>query len=414
MKEFVKNFTIAALGVVTLFLVIQMPEKETETINGSHPTPYKLEFYEQAYKGVSEEKLVTKAIFVNHHMLFPNFVAQQLNAIRSEEELTVILISPNHFYAGNGGVIASKYSWQTPYGDLNPNLSLISKLETLGLLNVVEEPFKTEHGINSIVSFIKKSIPNATVVPLIIKDNANKEQLVNLSSELSKIIVGDAVMIGSFDFSHYLPSNAADFHDLQTISTIRNFDFERIEKLDIDSKGGMRLFLQTLNLIGHNKFVITNHSNTSKGTGNYNYIETTSYINGYFTSGAIEPDNNTTVLYHQGLDQFFNSDRFNDKRSPEYAFTKSERLFEFNDVITNTMPGEIKFLDLQDYPIAVGLVKRAELVKEVYLFPIEIDKNQVKLLTKVKADTILANIATSSKVDQDIKNQIKTGHVIIK
>jgi len=129
-------------------------------------------FFDDAYKNISEQSIIPnqiKGVLVNHHLLAPNLIAETINTIATTSRITVVVISPNHFSAGQGQIISSLYKWDTPYGILNSNCETISKLEKEGVLNIDEYPFKKEHGISGIVPFIKKSLPNAKIIPIIIK-----------------------------------------------------------------------------------------------------------------------------------------------------------------------------------------------------------------------------------------------------
>ncbi len=407
---------IALLGIVLYFIGDrELKPQETEVFLGTHRAAVAPKsFYDDAYKNVDIDKEEGIAgIFVNHHMLAPHLVAQEFASVSTQESVTVVLVSPNHFFLGNGGAISSQYSWETPFGILVPNLAVIEKLKKSGLINIDEEPFRHEHGINTIVGFIKKSLPNAKIVPIIVKDNLPDSEVDSLARRLVTDLPKNSLIVGSLDFSHYLTSNAADFHDIQTIATIRNFDYERIKKLDIDSKAGMRLLLKYFFETGHHNFTITNHTNSSKVTNNFNFSETTSYINGYFTKGEKFTDSRRTTLYHQGLSGYFQNNKYSSLLSPTYAFAKSDRLFKFNDEIVLNKPREIGFLNLGDIPIAVGLLRNPD-VTDIYIFPLAIEQNQVKLLAKDKADTILAKIASDSNVSTEIKKQILMGHITIK
>src|ERR1041385_3399696 len=219
MKLFGK-FILAVLSVVFLFILISfsrrifLPTMMTENKAVSFGLHYganqTTEFFDQAYKNIATEKSVDKiaGMTVNHHLLAPNLIAKEFSLVATDKPITVILISPNHFMRGSGGVITSKFDWQTPYGVLQTNQDLVVKLEQLDLVNIDEAPFDQEHGINNIVGFIKRSMPNATFVPLIIKENATNTQIDQLAADLPK----DALIVGSLDFSHYLVSNGAEFH----------------------------------------------------------------------------------------------------------------------------------------------------------------------------------------------------------
>ena len=379
MKSLFKFLLTLALLVFLFFWYIVKPFVPTEQSLGMHyGANQTTEFFDEAYKNVSAQKPGVKiaSITVNHHLLAPHLIAKEFALVATDQPITVVLLSPNHFFRGQGGAITSQYDWQTPYGVLKSNQVVIKQLSDSGLVNIDETPFDQEHGAANIVGFIKKSLPNATVVPLIVKENLSKEKIDQLAEKLKDILPADSLIVGSIDFSHYLPSNAADFHDIQTLAVMNNFDYDRIDRLDIDSHPGLRLLLKYFDATGNKKFVLTSHENSSTVTGNFNFVETTSYINGYFTKGQNQKDNHRTVLYIQGLNP-------QDRWKPD----ASDRLYKFNPEITTIKPHELDFLNLDDKPLAVGLVYNPSLT-DIYLFPLDTRNNLIQLLPQPEPDTM--------------------------
>lgn len=383
MKKYPKLVSIAAILLIVVVLIFSKQSDKIKPAQESLGFHYGInqttEFFDQAYQGASAAKPQDKiaAITVNHHLLAPQLIAKEFNLVATDKPITVVLLSPNHFYRGSGGVISSQYDWQTPFGTLKTNRNLVTKLEQTGLVNVDESPFTDEHGINGIVGFIKKSLPNATFVPLIIKEDFPNNRVDALAAKLKEILPADTLVVGSFDFSHYLTSNGAEFHDIQTLSTIDNFDYNRILKLDIDSHAGLRLFLGYLDLTGNKKFTVTSHENSSTVTGNYNFIETTSYINGYFTKGGIAHNNQHTALYVQGINP-------EDHWKPD----ASERLYKFNDEVLSEKPKELDSVNLGTQPIAVGIAYDNLVVTDIYLFPLKITNHLITLQPQPQPGTM--------------------------
>jgi AmmeMemoRadiSam system protein B len=403
MKEFIKNILIAAIGAAILFIVLawfDQYKKSTNTSLGLRKAMVmQQEFYNAAYSGITNAPIDGIAgMFVNHHLLAPHLIAKQFVLAATDKPITVVLVSPNHFYSGQGGFIASKYTWQTPFGELNPDLSIIDQLSDI--VNIDETPFKDEHGIGNIVGFIKKSLPNAKIVPIMIKENVKDADVDSLATKLEMILPKGSIIVGSFDFSHYLNSNAAIFHDIQTLSTIRNFDLDRTKKLDTDSHPGLRLILKYLDLTGNRRFILNSHENSATVSGNYSFTETTSYINGYFIKGDKDMDTIRTALYYQGLPKSFES---SNPLDPRYMFQKSDRLFLYNDRLLTTKPSEIEFLPLADRPIAVGVVFEENVAREIFVFPLEINDGQVKLLSDNEVDTILKQMGDKISAQMKIK-----------
>ena len=125
-------------------------------------------------------------------------------------------------------------------------------------------------------------MPEAKVVPIIIKDKIKEEEINNFAKKLKETLPGNTLVVGSLDFSHYLPSNAADFHDAKSLAVIGNFDYSGINFLDIDSKPTLRILLKYLELGGAQNFAMLDNSNSAKILNDNSIAETTSYITGFF------------------------------------------------------------------------------------------------------------------------------------
>lgn len=256
-------------------------------------------FFDNAYKNISKKNKTSndiKGLIVNHHLLAPNLIAETINTIATKDKITIVLISPNHFSVGRGQIISSLYNWNTPYGTLFPDCETISKLEKNKILNIDEYPFKKEHGIYGIMPFIKKSLPNARVVPIIIKDTLSKNDLNKFIDSLYAELGNNVLIIGSFDFSHYLPDSAAEFHDKKSISVIKNFDYEGIKNIDIDSIPGLEITMRYMEKIGALNFNLLTNTNSSQILRDPTIYETTSYVDGFFSVGDKTTDKTATIL----------------------------------------------------------------------------------------------------------------------
>lgn len=229
-----------------------------------------------------------KGLIVNHHLLASKFIAQGICQIASHKKITIVLISPNHFNHGDS-IVVSNYDWHTPYGILRADTEIIKKLAKSKIISIDENPFEYEHGIYNITPFIKKAIPNATIIPILIKDNVSPEKKEALIKLLKENFSKDAIIVASLDFSHYLTSDEADKMDIQTLEIINKLDFNKIKDLNpngnpdnIDSKPTLEILLNLMSENVANNFELLAHSNSAKLIGNLDLKETTSYIVGYF------------------------------------------------------------------------------------------------------------------------------------
>lgn len=245
------------------------------------------EFYENAYRRLTDldEKFSAKTGIVNHHLLAPHLIARVLNGMATDDPITVVLISPNHFASGEGRFTTTDHDWQTPYGIVKADTGAMRELKEKNL-TLDPFPFDREHGISNIVPFIKKTFPQARIVPIMVRESTRPADIEEFSRSLARILPDDAVVIGSFDFSHGQTSVVADEHDVESLTAIRNLDFEALSDLDIDSRSGLHLLLAYVRERNTSRFTVLEQTNSSKLLKDLARTDTTSYITGFFTVSA--------------------------------------------------------------------------------------------------------------------------------
>jgi AmmeMemoRadiSam system protein B len=141
------------------------------------------DYYEEAFLLGEEEKInADKKVYggiLPHHLIVKEKIAAFLSGLEKYDYENIVLVGPNHFLKG-GTAITSQASWQTPYGDLLPNLELIEKLSGQEEVVINEDPFKIEHSISGLVGFIKKTFTEAKLTPLILRPSADSEACASL------------------------------------------------------------------------------------------------------------------------------------------------------------------------------------------------------------------------------------------
>jgi poly-gamma-glutamate synthesis protein (capsule biosynthesis protein) len=300
------------------------------------------DFFDKAYKAsfkIEKPNGSIKGIFVNHHLLAPHLIASTMNAIATEEKVTVVLISPNHFSSGNGQIISTINRWDTPYGVLDSDCSNISELGLQGVIKIDTFPFKKEHGISGIVPFIKKSLPNSKIIPIIVKDTISEKDIITFVESLYSTLGEKVIVVGSFDFSHYLPDKVAEFHDTQSISVIKNFDYEGTQRMETDSVPGVEIVMRYMEKSGAQHFTVTANTNSAKILNDPSIEETTSYINGLFSKGERVNESSATIISFGDmmLDRFVRKKI--EENSPAYPFENLGRFLRGGDIVVANLEG---------------------------------------------------------------------------
>ncbi len=376
-----------------------------------------------------------KGILVNHHLLAAAYIAEAFNQVATTAPVTVLLISPNHFSAGKNNIIVSAEQWQTPYGVLQPNTDLINKIKDANIGSIEEDPFNQEHGISGIIPFIKKSLPSAAIVPVIFNDRLNSSAAQKAADDIIKILPANTLVVGSFDFSHYLTSNAADFHDLKSLDDMESFNIADFYNLDIDSRPGLTFFTQILKNLGTQKFTLLEHSNSGELT-HQDLLETTSYITGYFQSGEPNVALTHTLLSFGSLVPAIIPYKKPELTYLDRLFTGQDQTYLQNDFVTNVGQLKVQSVDCVKYSskelynlidggvdvlicrgaeknsiswyknkpiiyadksLSVGVSQSANSNK-IYFFPIHNNNEQLKLLTAAESGTVWAELSAKNGI----------------
>jgi len=250
--------------------------------------PFEVAFYENVYKFKKKEiNVIDKKIYagiIPHHLLAGDLIAEFYNNLKDEHYDTIILIGPNHFKAGNSNIISSLYNWNTPYGKLDCDQDFLKNLQKENSsIQVEEKIFEKEHAINSHVSFIKKTFPDAKFLPLVLHPSVKSLEAEKLAQNIFELSKDKKILVlASVDFSHYKNSETAQKNDLVSINALREKNFQEIYNLDIDSPSSIFTVMKYADL-QNSKFELLNNSNSAILAGKEEVESTTSYVTGYFS-----------------------------------------------------------------------------------------------------------------------------------
>lgn len=243
------------------------------------------QFFDEAYDLAPASPRVAetpKAILVNHHLLAKPLVAQAFNTLGNVPgRPTVVLLSPNHFDLGHGQITTTDYAWQTPYGVLEPDMDVIAQLTGSELVRVDPRPFNKEHGVSGIVPFIKKSLPDATVVPITFKSTLTLAAVEKFAEELAARLPANSIIVTSVDMSHYVGEDVALPQDDMTISGLLSGIPHALWSAKADSPAAL---VTTMSLMQKKtlKFHLLQRSSSEILTGSTDPTQNTSYITGYW------------------------------------------------------------------------------------------------------------------------------------
>jgi AmmeMemoRadiSam system protein B len=190
----------------------------------------------------SIDKLNIVSGVVPHHLLAEEIIDDFFSYISSQENVeTIILLSPDHFQSGvlNNENTFITLDWESVSEKENSsNIKIDSLLgkklagENKIILNSADIIY--DHGITNLIPYIKKYFPESKFLPILIPIDITKEQIEHLVKTIDKAASAQTIIIGSVDFSHYLPPQAADFHDAKSIRVLLNFEEDNFDNIEVD------------------------------------------------------------------------------------------------------------------------------------------------------------------------------------
>ena len=244
------------------------------------------------YEGISKVEnsgndfsgLVAGAI-VPHHLLASEMIANVFDILSSRQPGTIILVGPNHYEKGESKVLTSYKGWLTPFGVVEAGDEVLDELMETGMLGIDDDVLTGEHSVFGILPFIEYYLPESKIVPLVLSNTLNINEIEKLAEYLSTLVKDDIVIVASVDFSHYLKESDASANDMHTMEIISNFDIGRILELGddhLDSPASIALLLSTMRQTGHENVLLVDHTNSSNILRD-EFVETTSYMTMFFT-----------------------------------------------------------------------------------------------------------------------------------
>jgi len=220
-----------------------------------------------------------------------------------EKPKTIVILSPDHFKSGilmesNSFITITVDSNNKEFNHLKIDTLLWGKLLKENKMILNNSAVIAEHGVTVLLPYIKKYFPETNILPILIPADITKEQIEQLVKTIDENSLLDTIVVASIDFSHYLPPQAADFHDTKSIRVLLNFEIENFKNIEADCWQALyaaRLFAklrqkEVPRIIAHKK---------SADFLNLELEETTSYFSVIF-----EKDEAENKIYSSAVDNF--------------------------------------------------------------------------------------------------------------
>ncbi|GAI70832.1 unnamed protein product, partial [marine sediment metagenome] len=177
---------------------------------------------------------------VPHHLLAKDIMEDFFSYISSREKpKTIVILSPDHFQSGilmesNSFITIALDSNDKEFNNLKVDTLLWGKLVKENKMILNNSAVIAEHGVTTLLPYIRKYFPETNILPILIPADITKEQVEQLVKTINENTLFNTIVVASVDFSHYLPSRAADFHDAKSIRVLLNFEEEYFKNIEVD------------------------------------------------------------------------------------------------------------------------------------------------------------------------------------
>lgn len=225
---------------------------------------------------------------VNHHVLASDLLANFFLtlAVNRPDATRIVILSPDHFYAGRSQISTHTRPYQTPDGILDIDTKAVRTLvDNRDAVLENGSMYEVEHGIGALTPFIKKTMPHVRIIPISIKGNADLEASKKLAAAIEKLDDGKTIFIISADMSHYLSKKTALKNDLETKQWLQEKNESTMSKAKDTHTDSGRQFVTLFDFLNTQypkaKFQLLDQGISSSYGGDDQ--NTTSYLNGVWT-----------------------------------------------------------------------------------------------------------------------------------
>lgn len=250
----------------------------------------------------------------------------------------IILIGPDHFSSSKKSIRYIDKDWNIPdskvYFDDNSEISIFLKENYEN-----NKMLAHDHAIYNLLDPINKNLPNAKIIPILIGEKVQFDELDNLISHLGSNCGYDCIIIFSVDFSHYLPYSIADIHDIYSIKTLFSKNSDDAKNLEVDSPQSLYVAMEVAKRwnLNFNLFANTNSSKIMDSP----LSESTSHVLGYYSKKTSRDKDKyarkDTFIYYNGNPEF-SIDRYfygTEKIISNYVDSWEIGTFRFEDTNNN-------------------------------------------------------------------------------
>ena len=243
-----------------------------------------------------------RVLLVPHHLIAARELASLFTSTPTPSR--IIVLAPDHLSRGRTPFTIANAPFTSSAGHVKANASHVTRLADALAARVTlnAELFPEEPGFPELVTMVRTAW-DVPVMPLLVRADASLEDRAALAEWIAAELRRDknALLIASVDFSHDLPAEVADFHDVLAEDVIKSLADLEADKVELDSPSILATALKTARMLGLGNVTIHAHTNALKLAQTQFTHEGTSHFLASFAPGAVQAQNDLTLLFFGDL-----------------------------------------------------------------------------------------------------------------
>ena len=249
-------------------------------------------------------------IIVPHHLVANHLIARGFQTASGFDYERVIFLLPDHFFKSDTLFATTSRDFETIFGMVETDRDSVSQLLAADASISTSCLFAREHGLQSLLPFLRTYMPGTKIVPLAISLKAKRADWNRLAEALAGIADEKTLIVQSTDFSHYHPHETARQFDQQVLNIIASGNLDEVAQLaqpdHLDSLGSLYVQMKLQADIHDAKPVVIASENQQEYSAR-RIEETTSYMLvtfGNFDNDIVTHDDKADLIYFAGDTHF--------------------------------------------------------------------------------------------------------------
>lgn len=156
--------------------------------------------------------------------------------------------------------VCNKCRFYDVKGQVDVDRDFAKELSSSEIVVASDDIFKSQNSAIRVMPLVSHFFPESTITPILISQNAKKENLSRLKNIINEKNDKDFLIISPVSFSDDTVSVLNEVDNISSKRSIQNFDYENISDLSVSSTDSLYAFLSMMNVFSFNKVNFENKS----------------------------------------------------------------------------------------------------------------------------------------------------------